>query len=155
MIPLSSLAAIKWRFNAWAKYPNWQRDEKIGSLMAKSSQAEEIRPVVRQQRVVLEGGSIDVNGQGTLLTTEECLLSKTQQRNPGMKRDDYEKTFAQERSLPRTLTEASEWLEKSQAARELFGDAFVEHFAASREWEDREFRRGITDWELARYFEII
>ena len=60
-----------------------------------------------------------------------------------------------ERKLPRTLTEASEWLVRSKAARELFGDAFVEHFAASREWEDREFRRAITDWELARYFEII
>ena len=43
----------------------------------------------------------------------------------------------------------------SKAARELFGDEFVEHFAASREWEDREFRRAVTDWELARYFEII
>lgn len=67
----------------------------------------------------------------------------------------YAQSFPAERSLPRTLTEASEWLAKSRAARELFGDEFVEHFAASREWEDREFRRAITDWELARYFEII
>ena len=67
----------------------------------------------------------------------------------------YDKKFPKTRSLPRTLTEASEWLEKSKAGRALFGDAFVEHFAASREWEDREFRRAITDWELARYFEII
>ena len=59
------------------------------------------------------------------------------------------------RQLPRTLTEASERLEKSKPARDLFGDAFVEHFAASREWEEREFRSAITDWELARYFEII
>ncbi|MFL5142486.1 MAG: hypothetical protein ACJ8DP_03945 [Microvirga sp.] len=43
----------------------------------------------------------------------------------------------------------------SQTARALFGDAFVEHFAATREWEEREFRKAITDWELARYFEII
>jgi glutamine synthetase len=67
----------------------------------------------------------------------------------------YEKKFLKNRSLPRTLTEASEWLLKSRAGRALFGDDFVEHFAASREWEDREFRRAITDWELARYFEII
>jgi glutamine synthetase len=67
----------------------------------------------------------------------------------------YAQSFPAERSLPRTLTEASEWLAKSRAARELFGEEFVEHFAASREWEDREFRRAITDWELARYFEII
>jgi len=88
------LAANKWRFNAWAKYPNWKRDEKIGSLMAKSANAPELRPTFGKHRVVLEGGSIDVNGQGTLLTTEECLLSKVQARNPAMKRKDYEKLFA-------------------------------------------------------------
>jgi agmatine deiminase len=90
----SQLSAIKWRFNAWAKYPNWKYDEKIGSQMAEAAGAVEIRPRFRNQRVVLEGGSIDVNGAGTLLTTEECLLGKVQQRNPGMKREDYEKVFA-------------------------------------------------------------
>ncbi|SRR5712692_5045138 len=92
--PEANLLAIKWRFNAWAKYSNWQHDEKIASLMAKAAGAREIRPIHAKTRVVLEGGSIDVNGQGTLLTTEECLLSKTQQRNPAMKRADYEKVFA-------------------------------------------------------------
>ena len=91
----SELVGIKWRFNAWAKYPNWQHDEKIGSLMAKTTAAQEIRPMFGKQRVVLEGGSIEVNGQGTLITTEECLLSSVQQRNPGMKKRDYEKVFAQ------------------------------------------------------------
>jgi glutamine synthetase len=75
--------------------------------------------------------------------------------DPVVEGNAYEKKFGKNRSLPRTLTEASEWLEKSKPARALFGDAFVEHFAASREWEDREFRRAITDWEMARYFEII
>jgi agmatine deiminase len=90
----SKLAAIKWRFNAWAKYSNYQHDEKIGSRMAKTAHAQELRPVHQKSRVVLEGGSIDVNGRGTLLTTEECLLSKTQQRNPSMSRKDYEKLFS-------------------------------------------------------------
>jgi agmatine deiminase len=90
----TQLSAIKWRFNAWAKYPNYQHDEKIGSLMAGATKAQELRPIRGKDHVVLEGGSIDVNGQGTLLTTEECLLSKVQQRNPGMKRADYEKIFA-------------------------------------------------------------
>jgi len=89
-----SLTAIKWRFNAWAKYSNYGHDEKIGSLMAEAAHAEEVRPLQGKSRVVLEGGSIDVNGRGTLLTTEECLLSKTQQRNPGMSRADYEKLFS-------------------------------------------------------------
>jgi len=88
------LLAVKWRFNAWAKYSNYQHDEKIGSLMAKTADAREIRPVFGKHRVVLEGGSIDVNGQGTLLTTEECLLGNVQQRNPAMARSDYEKVFA-------------------------------------------------------------
>ena len=65
------------------------------------------------------------------------------------------KTFPAKRQLPRTLSEAAEWLRKSQAAHALFGEAFVEHYAASRDWEEREFRRAITDWELSRYFEII
>jgi glutamine synthetase len=59
------------------------------------------------------------------------------------------------RALPATLWDAAQALKGSKAARALFGAEFVEHFAASREWEEREFRRHITDWELARYFEII
>ncbi len=89
------MSAVKWRFNAWAKYSNWKHDDKIGSKMAKTANVPEIRPLFRKQRVVLEGGSIDVNGQGTLLTTEECLLSTKQQRNPGMRRKDYQKVFAE------------------------------------------------------------
>jgi agmatine deiminase len=91
----SGLAAVNWRFNAWAKYPNWKRDEKIGSLMADGVGANEIQAVFGKKPVVLEGGSIDVNGQGTLVTTEECLLSRVQQRNPRMKKHDYEKVFAE------------------------------------------------------------
>lgn len=92
---IKNLAGVRWRFNAWAKYSNWQKDEKIGGLMAETAGAKELRPVFRGKPVVLEGGSIEVNGAGTLLTTEECLLSTKQQRNPGMKREDYEKIFSE------------------------------------------------------------
>ena len=91
----NDLAAIKWRFNAWAKYPNWQRDNKIGSLMAEATEVPEIQATFKGKQVVLDGGSIEVNGRGTLITTEECLLSKVQQRNPGMTRRDYEEVFAE------------------------------------------------------------
>ena len=67
----------------------------------------------------------------------------------------YDKKFPETRSLPRTLTEASEWLEKSKAGRALFGDAFVEHFAATPRMGRPRVPPPITDWELARYFEII
>jgi agmatine deiminase len=114
--------AVKFRFNAWAKYSNWRFDEKIGTLMAAvanptlrksrrvgqsqrmgSERSHEIRPVSAGKRIVLEGGSIDVNGAGTILTTEECLLSKVQERNPGMTRVHYEKAFADYLGAPHTI----------------------------------------------------
>jgi agmatine deiminase len=110
--PESNTPALKFRFNAWAKYSNWRLDEKIGSLMANASHAREIRPLSSNTRVVLEGGSIDVNGQGTILTTEECLLSKVQQRNPTMSRKDYEKLFADHLGAAHAI-----WL-----GRGIFGD---------------------------------
>jgi len=67
----------------------------------------------------------------------------------------YELEAAPERSLPSTLWEAAQRLRGSDAARALFGDAFVDHYAATREWEEREARKAVTDWQLARYFEII
>ena len=69
--------------------------------------------------------------------------------------NSYEMKHPAKFDLPRTLWEAAQRLKKSTAARELFGDDFVEHHAATREWEEREFRKAITDWELQRYFEII
>jgi agmatine deiminase len=95
--------AIKFRFNAWAKYPNLRFDEKIGTLMAKAARAKEIHAVAMGARMVLEGGSIDVNGRGTILTTEECLLSKVQERNPHMARIHYEKAFADYLGAPHTI----------------------------------------------------
>ncbi|MBS0580524.1 MAG: glutamine synthetase [Proteobacteria bacterium] len=67
----------------------------------------------------------------------------------------YDRKLPARRQLPRTLNEAAGRLARSKAAQELFGAPFVEHFAASREWEERQFQRAVTDWELARYFEII
>ncbi len=67
----------------------------------------------------------------------------------------YDIAFPPERQLPTTLTEAASRLRHSTVAREYFGDAFVDHYAATREWEEREFRKAITDWEMQRYFEII
>lgn len=95
--------ALKFHFNAWAKYSNWRFDEKIGSGMAKTARAKEVRPLSLGTRIVLEGGSIDVNGAGTILTTEECLLSKVQERNPHMTRVHYEKAFTDYLGAPHTI----------------------------------------------------
>jgi agmatine deiminase len=113
--------ALKFRFNAWAKYPNWRHDEKIGTLMAKAAHVHEIRPITNatllsRARIVLEGGSIDVNGRGTLLTTEECLLSKVQERNPGMTRVHYEKAFADYLGAPNVI-----WLGRGIAGDDTHG----------------------------------
>lgn len=67
----------------------------------------------------------------------------------------YDLKHSSVHALPRTLTQAADRLEASAAGRALFGDVFIEHYAMTRRWEDREFQRAITDWELARYFEII
>jgi agmatine deiminase len=99
----SVASAVKFRFNAWAKYSNWRHDEKIGSLMADAAESSEVRAVSSGSRIVLEGGSIDVNGAGTILTTEECLLSKQQERNPHMSRVHYEKAFADCLGAPHTI----------------------------------------------------
>ncbi len=67
----------------------------------------------------------------------------------------YEIDFPAELQLPRTLTQAAEQFKNSKATRDLFGDVFVDHYAYTREWEDQQQRRAITDWQLNRYFEII
>ena len=67
----------------------------------------------------------------------------------------YDQAFPESLRLPTTLWDAAQRLKHSEAAKELFGEAFVSHFAATREWEEREFRKHVTDWELKRYFEII
>lgn len=87
-------AVLDWHFNAWAKYPDWGQDDQIPGRIAERLGLSCWKPTYRGHRVVLEGGSIDVNGCGLLLTTEECLLSTTQQRNPTFDRSDYEQVFA-------------------------------------------------------------
>ncbi len=77
--------------------------------------------------------------------------------DPGVPVDGnaYDKEYPPERRFPGTLNEAAHRLEKSKAARELFGDVFVEHYAATRKWESQEYQKHISDWELKRYLEII
>jgi agmatine deiminase len=91
------LATTNWRFNGWAKYSNWKNDDLLPDRIGAFLKIEEFVPATikneKIHRVVLEGGSIDVNGRGTMLTTEECLLSKKQQRNPGLDRSDLERIF--------------------------------------------------------------
>jgi agmatine deiminase len=80
-------------FNGWAKYPNHKKDAQVVTRVNQLLRRKLFLPEHKGRRVVLEGGSIDVNGLGTLLTTEECLQSKVQERNPGFSKADYERLF--------------------------------------------------------------
>ncbi len=89
----AGVAATKWRFTAWAKYDDWQKDNAAMRRALPKLKIPVFEPQYRGRPVVLEGGSIDVNGAGTLLTTEECLLSSEQSRNPGFTRGDWGAVF--------------------------------------------------------------
>lgn len=95
--------ALDWRFNGWAKYVNHKYDDQLPVSISQFLKVERVQPMHRNTRVVLEGGAIDVNGKGALLTTEECLLSKIQERNPGFKKKDYESIFKQYLGISHTV----------------------------------------------------
>jgi agmatine deiminase len=87
---------INWGFNAWAKYDNYDRDVLVGASIAEITGLPLLRPARADgERLVLEGGGIEVNGSGLVLVTEEWLLGDVQVRNPGMNRADYEQVFAE------------------------------------------------------------
>lgn len=95
---------IDFKFNAWARYPGWQKDNGIPARAAQHIGVDRTIAKYNGQQVVLEGGAIDVNGCGTLLTTEECLLDpKNQVRNPGFTAEDYEQVFRQYLGVQQTI----------------------------------------------------
>lgn len=90
-----AVVLLNWKFNGWAKYSNYERDDAVTAKLEEPLGFEMRTPEWKGQRIVLEGGSIDVNGAGAVLTTEECLLSDVQPRNPGLTRADMEAIFSQ------------------------------------------------------------
>jgi glutamine synthetase len=112
----------------------------------------------KSQRVEYRVAAADANPYVILAAALASGLAGIEQRiepEPLVEGSAYDHKFPEALALPRTLWEAAHRLRQSRMAREWFGEAFVQHFAATREWEEREFRKHITDWELARYFEII
>lgn len=100
-----SVRLVSWRFNAWAKYPNYERDAGIGAAIENITGLPLIKPLRPDNgdRVVLEGGAIETDGEGTLLVTEECLLSNVQARNPGLTRTGYEQVFREALGIRQTI----------------------------------------------------
>ena len=111
------IVAIDFKFNAWAKYDNYKLDDKISSFISKKFNLKSINAKWDGDKIVLEGGSIDTNGNGTLLTTEECLLDeKIQVRNPGLTKKDYESVLKRYLGITNTI-----WLNKGIAGDDTHG----------------------------------
>ena len=112
----------------------------------------------KSQRLEYRLGSADANPYLALaaaLASGLCGVEKKLEPSPRVEGNAYQQAHPKELSLPQTLWQAAGRLRESEAAIDMFGVEFVEHFAASREWEEREYRQHVTDWELERYFEII
>ncbi len=112
----------------------------------------------KSQRVEHRLGSADANPYLALAAALGAGLygiEKGWEPEAEIKGNSYDQSHPKDLALPRTLWDSAQAFKRSGAARTLFGAAFVDHFAASREWEEREFRKHITDWEMERYFEII
>lgn len=115
------ISLTDWRFNAWAKYDNWHNDDLLPRHVAELYALPAVQPTVTLQdgstrRLVLEGGSIDTNGAGILLTTEECLLSEVQARNPGVGKQQLESAFREFLGIEQVL-----WLNRGCAGDDTHG----------------------------------
>lgn len=142
------IAITNWRFNAWAKYSDWKLDNQLPERVAGKLKLQHFRPMIARDgkpyHVVLEGGSIDVNGRGLMLTTEECLLSKVQQRNRGLSRKDLERVFADYLGADKVV-----WLGSGIAGDDTHGhvDDIARFVAADTVLAVVEARRGDANHE--------
>jgi agmatine deiminase len=115
--PRQQLAVARFRFNAWARYPDWQKDDAIPQQVAHKLRMRLLPALLGGREIVLEGGSVDVNGRGTVLTTEECLLDqKRQVRNPGLNRADTETALRENLGVKNVV-----WLGKGIAGDDTHG----------------------------------
>ena len=114
--PAGEKIATHWKFNGWAKYPDHKKDDEVAGRIARALRMPEHRVVDGGREIVMEGGAIDVDGKGTLLCTEECLLSGVQARNPGLGRSGIERAFADVLGIKRVV-----WLGKGIAGDDTHG----------------------------------
>jgi agmatine deiminase len=153
--PRRELAIAQFRFNAWARYPDWQRDNAIPQQVACKLKMKILPARLGSREIVLEGGSIDVNGRGTVLTTEECLLDqKRQVRNPGLSRADMELALRENLGVKTVV-----WLGKGIAGDDTHGHVddlcrFVDPrtvvLIRERNQRDANYRALEENWERIR-----
>jgi len=113
----NKLEQISFRFNAWAKYEDYKKDEKFPAFISNKYNIKNTDAIHKNKKVVLEGGSIDTNGKGILITTRECLLDeKIQVRNDGFTEKDYEEVFYKYLGIKKVV-----WLNKGIAGDDTHG----------------------------------
>jgi agmatine deiminase len=165
--PERELAATTWGFNAWAKYDDFEHDAEAASRIVAAVGCRSWRAMVGDRPIVLEGGSIDVDGRGHLLTTEECLLSPIQERNPGMSRPEIEAVLHDYLGARRILwlgrglvgddthghiDDLARFVAPGRIVAVLTDDADDENYTALQ--ENLERLQGMTDLD-GRHFEIV
>jgi agmatine deiminase len=140
--PPDRVGLVHWKFNGWAKYDNHRRDARLPCVIEETLGFPRWEPQAeaggKMAPVVMEGGAIDVNGRGTLLTTEECLLSHVQARNPGLDRAALKRVFADYLGVCHVV-----WL-----GRGIFGDDTHGHVddLALRQPVDGRHRGRVRRW---------
>jgi len=116
-VKTKKIEQISFKFNAWAKYDDYKKDEKFPSFVSKKFNIKNNDAIINKRKVVLEGGSIDTNGNGILLTTKECLLDENVQvRNKNFKQKDYEEVFYKYLGIKKVI-----WLNKGIAGDDTHG----------------------------------
>jgi agmatine deiminase len=152
-------AIVHFHFNAWAKYDDWQKDTKVPETAARRLKRPLFNAQFQGKNFVIEGGGIEVNGRGTLLTTEECYLHpKVQVRNPGMTREQYNGMFRQYLGVKNIL-----WLRNGPVGDDTHGHIddicrFVnpKTLVLIRETNRRDinYRPLAENWERVREFRL-
>ncbi len=155
----SEMAIVHFHFNAWARDNYWRKDRKIPDMAARLLRKKLFHAEFGGKPFVLEGGGIEVNGRGTLLTTEECYLHPTiQVRNPGMTRAEYDETFTQYLGVKNPL-----WLLKGPAGDDTHGHVddicrFVNRktlvLVREKNPRDINYRPLAENWERVREFRL-
>ena len=111
---------LNFGFNGWSKYSNYKNDNKINDKISKIFNLEKIDPIIKKngktKKIIMEGGAFDINGSGSIILTEECLLSKTQERNKDFIKKDYEELFRRYLNIKNFI-----WLKKGIAGDDTHG----------------------------------
>jgi glutamine synthetase len=136
----------------------WAPTDSLWSVDNRTTALRVIEGSPKSQRMEYRVGAADANPYIILsaaIASGLWGIENKAEPEPVVEGNAYAHKFPERLALPRTLWEAAQRLKTSEMARDWFGEEFVHHYVASREWEEREFRKHISDWELARYFEII